>query len=268
MAISIARILSQLRIPVPVSMGGTGKTTPVLEVGKGYIDGLQMTFQGARAMTVTAGRAMLPDGTYLVVPTDLVKTGITLVASGFTHVYLYNNAGTADLEFSATVPLRYHGTAYQKTGDATRRYVGSLLANSSSNMYRWRHDPAHGQIDYIEGSPTVVPFLLTANWGGTTPGLQGTAAAVPIYTATHVHLGVQANGLTYFADAEQQQAGDGSHFVCVVGTTESTAYVTLSDVWINCCRTIGGNLGAHYIWVQNVAGATTSTWVHGYRYER
>lgn len=260
--------LTGLTTPLSTAQGGTGKNTVVLEVGKGYIDGLQMIFNSARSITVTAGRCMSPAGAYYVAPADITKVGITLVASGFTHVYMYDNGGVADLEFSATIPVRYSGTAFQKTGDPTRRYIGSLLANAGSNMYAWRHNPVGNQIDYLEGTPTAVPFLLTNAWGGTTASIQPTTAAVPIYTATHVHLGVQVNGLCYFADPEQLATPGAGNFGCVVGSLESTVYSTLNDVWINCCRTVGGNLGAHKIWVQNVSGALVSTWVHGYRYER
>lgn len=126
----------------------TGTSTPVvadlksagLVVPQGYIDGLQMVWDSATSISVTSGTAYIPSlGNVLSSNATLTLSGLSLAASTWYHVYLYSNAGTPAIECVTTAPANYYGTAYQKTGDASRRYVGSVLTDASSNIRNFKH---------------------------------------------------------------------------------------------------------------------------------
>jgi len=113
--------------------------------GPGYIDGLQMQWVSATAVTVSSGRAYIPSlGYYLDAPNAISLTGLALAASTFYHLYLYNNAGTPAVECVMTAPAApYNGTARAKTGDTSRRYIGSVLTDASGNVYNFIQNGAH-----------------------------------------------------------------------------------------------------------------------------
>lgn len=108
----------------------------------GYIDGLQMQWVSGTALTITSGAAYIPGSSKVLRATSAIaKTGLSLSASTWYHVYLYDNAGTPDVEIVTAAPAApYNGTARSKTGDTSRRYVGSLLTDASGAAYRFMHD--------------------------------------------------------------------------------------------------------------------------------
>jgi hypothetical protein len=75
------------------------------------------------------------NGELLEWTSNITRSSLSLTASTGYYVYLYNNAGTPALEESTTVPVKDTdlGTHYyKKTGDASRRWVGYLHAETTS----------------------------------------------------------------------------------------------------------------------------------------
>lgn len=106
-----------------------------LIIPQGYIDGLQMVWNSATSISVTSGTAYIPSlGNVLASNSTLTLSGLSLAASTWYHVYLYSNAGTPAIECVTTAPVLYYGTSYQKTGDASRRYVGSMITDSGGSL--------------------------------------------------------------------------------------------------------------------------------------
>lgn len=96
-----------------------------------FIRGLGLQIS-ATTVTVTPGAAFFPGGTSpLLVTSNIVKTIGTTVASTWYHVYLFRNAGQPDIEISTTDPVAYAYPAQQKTGDSSRRYLGSFRVDAS-----------------------------------------------------------------------------------------------------------------------------------------
>lgn len=85
--------------------------------------------------------------------------------------------GAAAIEVSSAVPVSYYGTAYQKTGDATRRYLGSLLTGPASTLWKFRHNPALSEMLYNEGVPGTAPFVMFSVFNAATPLLLSTQPA-------------------------------------------------------------------------------------------
>lgn len=151
---------------------------------KGYIDGLTMQWVSGTALTVTTGTAYIESEQRLIpVTSAIAKTGLSLSASTWYHVYLYLNAGTPDIEIVTTAPASpYSGTARSKTGDTSRRYVGSVLTLTASadlmpfahagNRITWQIPPGVG----TNGAPLRVLSGGTA----TTPTAFSTRNGVPV----------------------------------------------------------------------------------------
>lgn len=107
----------------------------------GYIDGFQLIWNSVSSISVTSGVCMLPNGNMLNSTSNLTLSSLTgLTASTFYHVYAYNNAGTPGIECVSTAPAApYNGTARSKSSDTSRRYLGSVLTNSSSQIFWFSH---------------------------------------------------------------------------------------------------------------------------------
>jgi hypothetical protein len=99
------------------------------------ISGLQLRWTATDGITVTDGMAVLPNGKRLMVYAPIAKTALALSADTWYHVYLFDDGGTPDTEIVTTIPTApYFGTARAKTGDTSRRYIGSVRTNASAEI--------------------------------------------------------------------------------------------------------------------------------------
>lgn len=142
-----------------------------------YITGLALQWVSATAVTVSSGSAYISSlGRVLRVPTAIAVSGLSLTASTMYHVYLYLNGTTPSVEIVTTAPSApYFGSACRKTGDTSRRYLGSLITDGSSNVIGFVHSGTHMYY-------TVSQRILSA--GTATSSTQVSAAAVVPPTAT------------------------------------------------------------------------------------
>ncbi len=105
----------------------------------GYIDGLQMVWNSVNSVSFTSGTAAIPSlGALLRFPSAITKSGLSLAASTFYHAYGFSNSGTPDVEITTTAPSSpYLGAARTKTGDTSRRYLGSFLTDTSGFIHQF-----------------------------------------------------------------------------------------------------------------------------------
>lgn len=81
---------------------------------------------------VGSGVAYLPDTIRLSTDSDLTTTLVAPAPSQWRHVYIYKTTGGPAIEAVTTAPTApYQGTARLKTGDSSRRYVGSIWVDST-----------------------------------------------------------------------------------------------------------------------------------------
>lgn len=143
----------------------------------GYIDGLVLSWNSATSISVSSGNAFIPNGTFINVSSTLTISGLSLSASTFYHVYLFNNSGTPAIECVTTAPAAsYSGVSRAKTGDTSRRYLGSVVTDGSSNILKFQHDSEHGLILYI--SAVTNNLVVTGN--ATTPTTVSCSSYVPV----------------------------------------------------------------------------------------
>jgi hypothetical protein len=179
-------------------------TAANLGVGKGFIEGLQMVWLSLTSIQILPGSCFMPNLSRVYkVPSTLTVTppaGLT----GFGHIYVYDNAGTPAAEMVATAPLVYWNTAYQKAGDATRRYVGSVLLSSGA-AFNFFHYPLQNKIAYSYGTPALAPFAVLSGGTATTATVVTTASICPV-TATHLEALLSSAGtnMSFYIGNEDQ----------------------------------------------------------------
>jgi hypothetical protein len=99
--------------------------------GNSHVEGLILAWASNSSITVAAGAADLPDGSRRLRVTSPITVPVSVGANAWGHVFLYNNGGVPAAEVVMTNPASYFGTAHQKSGDNTRRYIGSVRTNAS-----------------------------------------------------------------------------------------------------------------------------------------
>lgn len=166
----------------------------------GLIEGLELRWVSGSALTVTSGSAYVEAlGRVVDVPSQIAKTSIGFAANTWHHVYLYLNSGTPDVEIVTTAPATpYSGNARSKTGDTTRRYLGSVLTDSAGAIYNFRQNG--DRVDW-KVQTGVAPFRCLNAGTATAETTVSLAGAIPV-TSAHVNI--------YFQNISSQIAGFGT----------------------------------------------------------
>lgn len=221
----------------------------------GYIDGLRMQWVSGTALTVTSGSAYIPGiPGILYASSNIAKTGLSLSASTWYHVYLYDNAGTPDIEIVTTAPAApYNGTARTKTGDTSRRYVGSALTDASGNLYPFSH--FGDRITYDSGNAAGTFFVLVA--GAATVSTNISLSAVVPVSSVSAMLRCANNSPTV---NQQLQKSVGSAVFCSIASSPSGPG---APVFLDCPI---ANQAMAYL--AGGSGGNANIGVVGYTYER
>lgn len=145
------------------------------------IEGLQITWNSATSITVGVGFCIAENGDIINVTSALVKSGLSLSASTWYHIYTYLSGGVPAAEVVTTAPVAWKGTAYSKTGDTTRRYMGSVLTDASGNVYEFQH--LDNYITYLNITLAAAPFRCLTAGTATVATAVALSSAVPITTS-------------------------------------------------------------------------------------
>lgn len=129
-----------------------------------YVSGLVLAWISGTSISVSAGACYVPSlGYVLAFPATVTKSGLSLTASTWYHVYGYLNGSTPDVEVVTAAPSSiYNGRARTKTGDTSRRYLGSVLTNSSGAVIRFTQNV--GQYMYSEGIYRILQVGATTDF--------------------------------------------------------------------------------------------------------
>ena len=134
-----------------VSVSDSGKEVSIAEAFDtidsalaDFITGLRLEWISVSSIKVKTGAAAVigddaDEAALVVISSDITTSSISLGNNTWGHVYLYDDNGAPAVEVNTTAPVNYFGSAYQKTGDATRRYLGSIRTNGSGNIYNFIH---------------------------------------------------------------------------------------------------------------------------------
>ncbi len=157
------------------------RATLAIVTPKGYIEGLTMQWVSTTALTVSSGAAYIEGSANVVAaPSAIAKAGMSLSASTWYHVYLYLNAGTPDIEIVTTAPATaYSGGARSKTGDNTRRYIGSVVTIPTGALAKFQHQSSTGEVAYLDNLNSA-PFSVVSGGSATSATTVSCAGAVPV----------------------------------------------------------------------------------------
>lgn len=174
-------------------------------VPAGFRTGLSLKRESGTSLSVTTGAAEIQGlGRAIEVTATITKTGISLASSTWYHVYLYLNAGSPDIEIVTTAPAAaYAGSASSKTGDTSRRYIGSVLTDGSGNIRDFDQDES--TIRWA-GAVSNSPFRVLTNGTNTSWTTVSLAGIVPV-TARSVSAFIQVVGGTIGTDIASGAAG-------------------------------------------------------------
>lgn len=117
----------------------------------GMVDG-QTVAVGEGYCFLPSGRRLMTTGTSAVIPASQ--------PIGWIHAYAAETANnTLGLELSTTAPdVAYRGTARTKTGDATRRYLGSGRIETVGKLRGGRHTTVGSRGNYVILDHSTVSF--------------------------------------------------------------------------------------------------------------
>lgn len=204
--------------------------TALRSILAGHIDGLRMEYVSGSSIKVKKGVAARESGGFLYVNADITKSSLSLSNSTWYHLYLYLNAGVADIEVSTTAPATpYFGTARSKTGDTARRYVGSVKTNASGALFKFNH--IGNQVRYLENI-LASPFNVVAAGQATSETTVSAAGVVPVTSRLLICSAANTAGTSayvVFGTPDDNITLGGSAFLdaCSGGTNDSELMLQL-----------------------------------------
>jgi hypothetical protein len=149
-------------------------------VSAGYIEGLIPQWNSATSITVSPGTAYIPGVQKpLVAASALTLSGLSLTASTWYYLYLYDNAGVTAVELVTTAPAApYSGTARTKTANTSRRFICALKTGSSGLFaFLWMGDT----IQFME-TFSDPPFRVVLQAPASSPTTSDLSPAIPMTT--------------------------------------------------------------------------------------
>ncbi|CAO3300294.1 hypothetical protein [Stenotrophomonas maltophilia] len=188
----------------------------------GGISGLKLTRTSVNVVTVGTGAAHIPGTSRIAALAAPVSKTVSGPASSWLHGYIFESNGVADVEWVTIAPAApYFGSARSKSGDSSRRYIGSIRTNASSQVVNFTHNPINGNVRYL--SDINAQIALTGGKATTTtevslaPFVPVTAGVADIFAETGVNDlafisnpdagSVASAAILFFVRASQQVAG-------------------------------------------------------------
>jgi len=223
-----------------------------------YISGLKIIWNSTTSISVSNGSAVIPStGILENIPSTLTLSSLSLSASTFYHVYLYDNAGTAAIECVSTAPASpYIGTARSKTGDITRRYIGSVRTTTGGAILNFYHDSNNNEVMYLVDINDASLFVLN---GGTAASLTSIslASGVPSTARLATIFGENtANQLLILTNSS------------VSPSTAVLAFMRPVDQTVNFNIPTDSSQAIQYRYTGSPGSGGAFIWITGYRYER
>jgi hypothetical protein len=153
---------------LPLEKGGTGAQSAldaraalgVINASRGYICGLEAVWTSSNSMTIRPGAVYLPSvGRVVESSVDISLPGQMPAASSIYHLYAYESNGALAIELNQVTPSKYTDSASIKSGDISRRYLSSVLINSSGGFVKF-YQRGDSMLYADIGDGTGSPFLL------------------------------------------------------------------------------------------------------------
>ena len=175
----------------------------------------------------------------------------TLTAAKPYDVFCYQNAGTPTLEFlswtndtTRATALAFNGGILIKSGDATRRYLGTFYTTSTTatedsvlNRYVWNY--------YNRVIRNLFVYDGTATWQYQTATIRQARANAA--NQVNFMVGVAEDCVSATLQVTVQASNAGSNFQSGIGLDSTTAFAAASQPWASNIATTGGGYPAHSV---------------------
>ena len=196
---------------------------------KGFITGFLMSWNSTTSITISSGAAHLQGSdSILASSSSITLSSLSLSANTLYHVYFYSNAGAPAFEVSSTAPSSvYYGTARSKTGDTSRRYIGSIRAGASGAIFNFDH--GEGGLMTYKVNINTSPLFVVSGQTQTAVTAVSLSAAVPV-SSRRANLYMEnsdTGSLVYFSSGELTPNSDTQTFL--LPQSELSTAVTLSS---------------------------------------
>ncbi len=134
-------------IPIYDTSAGANRDASISSIvgmmAEGFIQGCVLAYSSTTAITVSSCVASIQSTGNLVKMSSTSTPTLSLGASTWYHVYYFESGGAGSTEVSTTAPAApWIGTARSKSGDTSRRYLGSFKTNSSSEVQNFQQEGA------------------------------------------------------------------------------------------------------------------------------
>ena len=157
--------------------------------------GMHLQWDATDGITVLTGQCYTESGDNVSASSVIAKASLSLSVSTLYNVYVYLSGGSPAAEVVTTAPVAWTGTAYSKTGDTSRRYVGTIFTDGSGNIIPFLH------VDnrmYYNTATTAAPIRVLAAGADTSAtavdvsGIVSSIAQVVFVRASNDHASVVA----------------------------------------------------------------------------
>jgi len=146
------------------------------------ITGCQLIWNSGSSLSVGTGVCYAENGNKIDITSTLTASSLTPSASTWYHIYVYLSGGSPAMEVVTTAPAAWKGTAYSKTSDTSRRYIGSARSDGGGTpaFYNFEHSVSNNQINYRLISQAATPFRVLSSGTATTATSVSLANVVPV----------------------------------------------------------------------------------------
>lgn len=224
------------------------------------IDGLKLKWNSATSIGIGIGACYAENNDWIDVNSEITKASLSLSASTWYHVYVYLSAGTPSAEVVTTAPVAWKGTARSKTADTSRRYVGSILTDGSSNVKPFVHDVLANHMHYTNFASDASPHRVLNGGTATTATAVSLTGIIPV---TSILAKIRLTNLADKSVYTSESSG--------VGSTQNTFALTRGDVAAQNAFALHPIDSSQQIWYKfaSAVGAGAGYLdVQGYQYER
>lgn len=229
-------------------------------VSPSSISGLEMSWVSSSSISISSGGAFIEStGTGCINnQSKIVTIGSQFPNSSIGHIYGYESNGIMEFEASSTAPSSpYHGTARSKTGDSSRRYIGSVLKDSSGGVVRFYHSSNNGNYYYLSDINGSGLYILKGGKSSTSVNVSA-RAVVPLTSRIVFSLMENSGSEIVFISNPDVGPASASN---ILRFLRANAY---TDAEIN----LDGNGNFNYSFVSEPLGDGLSVWCTGYNYSR
>lgn len=230
------------------------------------MEGLEITWSHTSGTSVGQGHCWAQNGNEINVTSALTTVHTGLSASTWYHGYVYLSGGAPAVEWVTTAPVAWRGTAYSKTGDTSRRYIGSIKTNGSGGIYNFLHNAPTGKIQWREQCDSS-PFravIVTVAWP-TTETAGDLSGVCPVTSRiAQVRLINTTDQNMFFGTSDDSASGPPSGGIAAINSTAAggTTSQGFVDFPMNSSQAIT------YWWGVGPGGGSGIVDVYGYYFKR